>query len=139
MVKLMIGKKGSGKTKKMIDMANDSVATAKGSIVFINNDKRLTRELNYRMRVVCAEDYQYQGTADEFIGFILGILSSDHDIETIFIDSITKHANISLSNVESFVEGLDTIAEKHEVGFVVSISADAEEISGLLQNHEVLN
>lgn len=135
----MVGKKGSGKTKKMIDAANTHVAESQGSTIFINNDKRLTRELNYRMRVVCAEDYQQLANIDEFTGFILGIISSDHDIDTIFIDSITKHANISLDNVSEFITRLDAISEQQDVEFIVSVSAEPEEITGILENHEVLN
>ncbi len=138
MVKIMVGKKGSGKTKKMIETANDHVAQSQGSTIFINNDKRLTRELNYRMRVVSAEEY-HLSNVDEFTGFILGIISSDHDIDTIFIDSITKHANISLDNVSTFIERLDKISEKYETDFIVSVSAEPDEIVGILKNHEVLN
>ena len=139
MVKIMVGKKGSGKTKKMIDSANDQVMTSKGSIIFINNDKRLSRELNYRMRGVSAEDYQHLGNIDEFTGFILGIISMDHDIETIYIDSITKHANISLDNISVFIDRLDAISRENELDFVVSVSADPEEIADIVENHEVLN
>ena len=139
MVKIMVGRKGSGKTKKMIDAANDHVRDSHGSTIFINNVKLLTRELNYRMRVVCAEDYQQLGNIDEFTGFILGIISSDHDIDTIFIDSITKHANISLDNISVFIDRLDAISKQYEVEFIVSVSAEAEEIQGILETHEVLN
>ncbi len=139
MVKLIIGKKGSGKTKKMIDMANDYVRDSKGSTIFINNDRRLTCDLNYRMRVVCVEDYQQLGTIDEYIGFIMGIISSDHDIEMIFVDSVTKHANISLENISAFIEMLDRISEQYKIDFVVSISADREEIGEIAAKHEILN
>ena len=139
MVKLIIGKKGSGKTKKMIDMANDYVRDSKGSTIFINNDRRLTCGLNYRMRVVCVEDYQQLGTIDEYIGFIMGIISSDHDIEMIFVDSVTKHANISLENISAFIEMLDRISEQYKIDFVVSISADREEIGEIAAKHEILN
>ena len=91
------------------------------------------------MRVVCAEDYQHLGNIDEFTGFILGIISSDHDIDTIFIDSITKHANISLDNISIFIDRLDAISKLYEVEFIISVSADAEEIQGILEHHEVLN
>ena len=139
MVKLIIGKKGSGKTKKMIDMANDYVRDSKGSTIFINNDRRLTCDLNYRMRVVCVEDYQQLGTIDEYIGFIMGIISSDQDIEMIFVDSVTKHANISLENISAFIEMLDRISEQYKIDFVVSISADREEIGEIAAKHEILN
>jgi len=72
-------------------------------------------------------------------GFILGIISSDHDIDTIYIDSITKHANISLDNISVFIDRLDAISKQHEVEFIVSVSADAEDIQGILADHEVLN
>lgn len=139
MVKLIIGRKGSGKTKKMIDMANDYVRDSKGSTIFINNDRRLTCDLNYRMRVVCVEDYQQLGTIDEYIGFIMGIISSDHDIEMIFVDSVTKHADISLENISAFIERLDQISDKYDVEFVVSISADREELGEIAAKHEILN
>ena len=139
MVKLIIGRKGSGKTKKMIDMANDYVRDSKGSTIFINNDRRLTCDLNYRMRVVCVEDYQQLGTIDEYIGFIMGIISSDHDIEMIFVDSVTKHADISLENISAFIERLDHISDKYDVDFVVSISADREELGEIAAKHEILN
>lgn len=138
MVKIMVGKKGSGKTKKMIETANDHVMQSQGSTIFINNDKRLTRELNYRMRVVSVEEYNLTNI-DEFTGFILGIISSDHDIDTIFIDSITKHANISLDNVSTFIERLDEMSNKYHLDFIISVSAEADEIKGILKNHEVLN
>ena len=139
MVKLMVGKKGSGKTKKMIDTANDYVRDSKGSTIFINNDRRLTCDLNYRMRVVCVEDYQQLGTIDEYIGFIMGIISSDHDIEMIFVDSVTKHADISLENLAAFIEKLDKISKDFEIEFIVSISADKEELGSIVDTHEILN
>ena len=139
MVRLMVGKKGSGKTKKMIEAANDYIRDSKGSTIFINNDRRLTCDLNYRIRVVCVEDYQQLGTVDEYIGFIMGIISSDHDIEMIFVDSVTKHANISLENISVFIDRLDLISEKYHIDFVVSISAEADEIIDIVVKHEVLN
>ena len=140
MVKIMVGKKGSGKTKKMIDSANDQVMTSKGSIIFINNDKRLSRELNYRMRVVSAEDYQHLGNIDEFTGFILGIISMDHDIETIFIDSILKHADVSLGDLPEFIYRLEAISDIYDLNFVVSVSAEKEEMIGVnFDGCEILN
>jgi len=139
MVKIMVGKKGSGKTKQMVNTVNDHAVSSKGSVIFINNDRRLEREINYRIRVVSAEDYKFLGNIDEFTGFILGIICSDHDIETIYIDSITKHADISLDNVEEFVKRLDKISEDYEIDFVVSVSAEPEEVAGITANHEVLN
>ena len=88
LVKVFAGHKGSGKTKQMIEMANDMVDTAHGSIVFINKNKRLTYDLKYQIRVVSMDDFETITNIDEYIGFIYGIISSDHDIEVIFIDGI---------------------------------------------------
>ena len=70
MVKLMVGHKGSGKTKAMVDLANDLVQTSDGSIVFINKDHRLMYDLKYRIRVVSMEDYEFVNNVVEYIGFI---------------------------------------------------------------------
>jgi hypothetical protein len=96
MVKLLVGHKGSGKTKQMINLANEWIEKADGSIVFINKNHRLMYDLKHKIRVVCMEEFEHITNSDEYIGFIYGIISSDHDIEVIFIDSILKHADINI-------------------------------------------
>ena len=103
MVKILVGHKGTGKTKQMIDLANQEVETSKGSVIFINKNSRLMYDLKYRIRVVCMEEYEHITNCDEYIGFIYGIISSDHDIETIYIDSILKHADFSLGDIPEFL------------------------------------
>lgn len=83
MVKLLIGHKGSGKTNQMVQLANDCIEKGAGSIIFINKNHRLMYELNYKIRVICMEDFEHITNIDEYIGFLYGIISSDHDIETI--------------------------------------------------------
>lgn len=140
MVRLLIGHKGSGKTKKMIDLANEKLETGKGSVVFINKNQRLMYDLQYRIRVVCMDEYEHITNSDEYIGFIYGIISSDHDIETIFIDSILKHADVSLEDIPAFLDRLDGISDRYELEFVVSLSAEKEELAGLdFSRFDVLN
>ena len=139
MVKLLVGHKGSGKTKKMIEMANSSLNTVKGSIVFINRNSRLMYDLKYRIRVVCMEDFEQIRNVDEYIGFLYGILSQDHDIEMIFIDSILKHADVGLANIEEFLARIEKISQDYGIGFVVSLSASRDELGGLLEKYETLN
>ncbi len=139
MVKLLIGHKGSGKTKTMIDMANDSLNNVDGSVVFINKNHRLMYELRYRIRVVCMEDFEHITNIDEYIGFIYGIISQDHDIEIIFIDSILRHADVKISDLEEFLERLHNISKRYELDFIVSISADREELGDYIDNYEILN
>ena len=140
MVKLLIGHKGSGKTNQMLKLANESIETAAGSIVFINKNHRLMYELSYRIRVICMEDYEHITNIDEYIGFLYGIISSDHDIETIFIDSILKHADVSMGDLPDFIERLKVISEVYGPDFVVSISAEKEEMIGVdFTGIEILN
>ena len=140
MVKILMGHKGSGKTKQMIDLANDTVENAKGSIVFINKNARLMYDLKYRIRVICMEDYEHITNSDEYIGFLYGIISSDHDIETIFIDSILKHADFSLGDLPEFIDRLKDISKNYGMDFVVSLSAEKEEMIGVnFADCEILN
>lgn len=111
MVKLLIGHKGSGKTGQMVQLANDGIKTSNGSIIFINKNHRLMYELDYKIRVICTEDYEDITNIDEYIGFLYGIISSDHDIETIFIDSILKHADVSLGDLPEFIDRLKSISK----------------------------
>ena len=133
MVKLLVGHKGSGKTKQMIDLANESVETSKGSIIFINKNHRLMYDLKYRIRVICMEDFEHVTNSDEYIG-------SDHDIETIFIDSILKHADFTLGDLPEFVDRLKDISKNYGMNFVVSLSAEKEEMIGVnFEGCEILN
>ena len=134
MVKLLIGHKGSGKTGQMVQLANDSVKESNGSIIFI------TYELAHEIRVICMEDYENITNIDEYIGFVYGIISSDHDIETIFIDSILKHADVSLGDLPEFIDRLKAISKLFDLNFVVSVSAEKEEMIGVnFEGCEILN
>jgi hypothetical protein len=140
MVKLLIGHKGAGKTKQMIALANDQVEHSDGSIIFINKNARLMYDLKYRIRVVCMEDFEHVTNSDEYIGFLYGIISSDHDIETIYIDSILKHADFSLGDLPEFLGRLNKISANYGMDFVVSLSAEKEEMIGVdFSDYEVLN
>lgn len=138
MVNLLVGHKGSGKTKKMVGLANDSVGRVNGSVVFINKNSRLTTDLKYSIRVICMDDYEAITNTDEYIGFIYGIVSQDHDIEEIYIDSILKHADIKLENLEDFLSRLERISQEHEVNFFVSISAEKSELGGYISNYNLV-
>ena len=140
MVKLLIGHKGTGKTKQMIDLANDKAENSDGSVIFINKNSRLMYDLKYKIRVVCMEEYEHITNSDEYIGFIYGIISSDHDIETIFIDSILKHADFSLGDIPEFLKRLEGISKNYGMNFVVSLSAEKEEMIGVdFSQDEILN
>ena len=129
MVNLIVGHKGTGKTKKMIDLANTRVESSDGNVVFINKNHRLMYDLAHKIRVVCMEEYEEITNSDEYVGFLYGIISSDHDIEAIFIDSILKHADVSKEDIPEFLARLKIIGEQHDIDFIVSLSADVEELA----------
>ncbi|MDR2132554.1 MAG: ATP-binding protein [Clostridiales Family XIII bacterium] len=139
MVKLIVGPKGTGKTKKMIALANDRVEKSDGSVIFINKNQRLMYDLKYTIRVVCMEDYEEITNSDEYIGFIFGIISSDHDIEAIFIDSILKHADVSKEDIPEFLDRLAQISEKYKIEITVSLSAQPDELGDAIRSFTVLN
>ena len=124
----------------MIDIANSTVETSKGSVIFINKNHRLMYDLKYRIRVICMEDFEHITSCDEYIGFLYGIISSDHDIETIFIDSILKHADFKISDLPEFIARLKDISKNYGMDFVVSVSAEKEEMIGVdFEGCEILN
>jgi hypothetical protein len=139
MVRLVVGTKGTGKTKKMIEMANHRAEESKGNIVFINKDHRLMYDLNHNIRVITMDDYEGITNSDEYIGFLYGIISSDHDIELIFIDSLLKHADINAEDVPRFLDRLRSLSEKYEKEFIVSISMEKGALEELeLEHIEIL-
>ena len=138
-VSLIVGHKGSGKTKMMINLANDRALNSDGRIVFVNKNHRLMYDLVHQIRVVCMEDYEEITNSDEYIGFLYGIISGDHDIEAIFIDSILKHANVNKNDIPEFLARLNVISGQHDIDFIVSLSADLEELSDDVSDFNLLN
>ena len=137
-VSLIVGHKGTGKTKMMINLANDRARASDGRIVFVNKNQRLMHDLIHQIRLVCMEDYEEITNSDEYIGFLYGIISGDHDIEAIFVDSILKHADVDKDDIPEFLARLKLISEQHEIDFIVSLSADLEELSSDVSDFHLL-
>lgn len=131
MVNLITGPKGSGKTQQMIELANEAVKNCDGHVFFIKKSHRDTYSLSFDIRAICMDDYEVITNADEYLGFIYGMTSADHDIEAIFIDGILKHANVTLANMPAFIESLKKISADNNINFYVSVSASEEELSGV--------
>ena len=122
MVELLIGKKGTGKTKALIEKVNNALTVAKGNVVFISNDtNRNIFDVKSKARMFEIKSY------DEFLGFISGIISRDFDITNIFVDGIFKIVGSdNLDGFESFLNRLETMSQNFEITFVISVSIDAE-------------
>jgi len=120
-------------------MANDIAEGGTGSVVFINRDHRLMYDLKHAVREVCMEEYEHITNIDEYVGFIYGIISSNHDIEVIFIDGILKHADVHIPNIKDFLLRLQEIATHYNLDFVVSLSADMGELGDAIEGCTLLD
>ncbi len=123
MITLILGHKGSGKTKKLMTMCNAAVERSKGNVVFIEKDNTLTYDLSHKARLVAAEDYAIKGF-DSLYGYIAGMCAGNYDITDIFVDSVLKIGGSDLAALEGFVEKLS----KLDANIVMSVSAAKEEI-----------
>ena len=133
MVELIVGKKGKGKTKVLLDTVNNAVKEANGSIVYLDKSTKHMYELNNKVRLIDVSSYPLKN-ADEFVGFICGIISQDHDLEQIYLDSFLKVSKLEDADVTDTLEQLNKISEKYGISVVVSISLDKEELPEALQD-----
>lgn len=129
MVQLILGKKGKGKTKIVLEMVNKEITTVNGNIVYLDKGIDHMYELNNKIRLINVKDYGVSN-ADEFIGFIRGIVSQDHDLEQIYFDSFLKIACLEndISRMEEIVNKLDNISETYGFKVIASISIDESEL-----------
>ncbi|MDO4275023.1 MAG: twitching motility protein PilT [Eubacteriales bacterium] len=133
MVELIVGKKGKGKTKVLLDRVNGAIKDANGSIVYLDKSTKHMYELNNKVRLIDVSGYPVSNS-DEFVGFICGIISQDHDLEQIYLDSFLKVAKLEDSDVTSTLEKLDKVSNMFNITFVISISLDKEEIPAAFQD-----
>ena len=134
MVQMIIGKKGKGKTKQLLDKVNTSIKTANGNIVYIDKSSKHMLELNNKIRLIDASGYGLKNS-DEFIGFILGIISQDHDLEEMYLDSFLKVAKLEGADITATIKELDSISKSFNVNFVLSVSLDKEELPAELGDY----
>lgn len=127
MIELIVGSKGKGKTKELLKKAGDAVKTAAGSVVYLDKSSQHMYELPNRIRLINVSNFPVD-SEDGFVGFISGVISQDHDLEYMFLDSFLKIANLYGADISGIVGKLAELSEKYHVNFVVSVSMDAEEL-----------
>jgi hypothetical protein len=121
LIQVIAGRKGSGKTKRIIDMANKASQDSKSDIVFIDDDNRYMFDLRHEVRFINATEYDL--TNDQmFAGFLTGVVAQNFDVGLILIDAFMKLIKQDLKDTEPFFVRLETISEKHGVDFVLSVS-----------------
>lgn len=127
MITLILGNKGSGKTKRLLDMCAAATNASNGSVVFIEKDSTLTFDLNHKTRLAVADEYAINGF-ESLYGYIAGMCAGNYDITDIFVDSTLKIGGRDMEALACFVEKLSVLAEKANTNVVMSISADQSEV-----------
>lgn len=127
MVQLIVGVKGEGKTKRMLDYVHDAMKTAKGNLVYLDKSSRNIHELDNKVRLINVSEYPLQNT-DQFIGFICGICSQDYDLEAMYLDGFLKIAKLEGQDLTPVLTQLNGISEQFHVKLVVSVSVNKEDL-----------
>ena len=127
MVRVIMGVKGTGKTKQMIDLINSAVDSEHGNVVCIERGAKLTYDIHSKIRLVESSQYD-MGTYEFLRGFISGLYAGNYDITHVFIDSLTKIVNADVTDhaLEEFLDWLNSFSDKNNIKFTVTISADTD-------------
>lgn len=132
MVKFIIGVKGSGKTKRMIAMANEAGKASDGSVVYIDRDKKHMYDLDSSLRFIETGEF-HMTNLKSFYGFICGVLSQNYDTTEIFIDGHKLISEAKDDCLEDFINNLKQLAEQFNINFVLSCSRSKESVPGFLE------
>lgn len=127
MIKLIIGAKGSGKTKALVEATNSTIDTSKGAVVFVAKGKKLIHEIKYQARMIDTEEYKI-ADSHAFYGLIAGVISSNYDANDIFVDSALKIIENDVEEFAKLVPMLDELAAAHEVNITLTSSITKEEL-----------
>ena len=134
MLKLIIGVKGTGKTKTLISMVNDAVEKSEGTVVCIEKGVGLRFDVKYTARLINTNDYLIFD-AEALYGFVAGILASNHDVTDLFIDSALKIANNDMAAFETFLKEVDELSNRLNVNVVATSSIPTEEASDIVKKY----
>ena len=134
MVQLIVGVKGKGKTKVLLDKVNSQIQTVEGSIAYLDKSTKHMYELNNKIRLIDVSAFSLKN-ADEFVGFILGIISQDHDLQQMYLDSFIKIAKLEGADITDTIKELELISEKFKVDFTLNVSMDAADIPEAIKSN----
>lgn len=137
MVQLVVGKEGKGKTKHLLDKVNEEIKKVAGNIVYLDRSTKHMFELNNKVRLINVQDYDFENSS-EFIGFIYGIISQDHDMQQMYIDGIMKVAKLDKSDITSMVKKLENISTTFNFDLFLSISADVNELEEEIKKNVIV-
>ena len=136
MIQIIFGKKGSGKTKRILDMANASVKEAKGNVLFVDDDKSYTLSLKPQVRFIDASEYDVKGQ-EPFYGFLAGILAGNYDISVIYVDAFLKLLKADEEGLVAFFGKLEKLVANANCDIVISYSEDAENVPECIRKYQI--
>ncbi len=128
MIQIIFGKRGSGKTKRIIDLANESIKEQKGDVLFVDDDNRYMFDLRHEIRFINAGEYGIHGP-ERFMGFINGIMAGNFDVGLVFIDAFLRLLECDKPDIfklQPFFVELEELSSRCNVNFVISLSEDAD-------------
>ena len=138
MVQLIVGSKGDGKTKHLLDRVNNQIKTASGNIVYLDKNTKHMHELDNKVRLINVADYPLKN-CDEFIGFICGIISQDYDLEQMCLDSFLKIAHLEGEDLTDALTQLNAISEQFKVNFCLSISVEENQLPEFAKEQVIIS
>ena len=127
MVQLIVGNKGKGKTKILLDKVNTEVKNILGNIVYLDKSTQHMYELNNKVRLINVKDYSIENS-DQFTGFVAGIISQDHDLQQMYFDSFLDIAHLRDQDITPTLKKLQALSEAFNVDFVLSVSMDEADL-----------
>ncbi|MBQ9990588.1 MAG: twitching motility protein PilT [Lachnospiraceae bacterium] len=138
MVQLIVGQKGKGKTKYLLDKVNSEVKNVSGNIVYLDKSAKHMFELNNKVRLIDVSDFAFENS-DEFVGFVCGIMSQDHDLQQMYFDSFLKIAKLEDADITPVVNKLEKLGEQFGIDFILSVSCDDKDISDDLKSKIIVS
>ena len=138
MVQLIVGSKGDGKTKHLLDRVNSQIKTASGNIVYLDKNTKHMHELDNKVRLINVADYPLKN-CDEFIGFICGIISQDYDLEQMYLDSFLKIAHLEGEDLTDALTQLNAISEQFKIDFCLSISVEENQLPEFAKEQVIIS
>lgn len=131
MLRIYYGETGAGKSKRIITECNNRIAHANGTVVYIDDDKAHSREINYKIRFVDASDYQIEN-ANEFYGFLCGIAAQDHDLEAIYADGFMRLVQTDLNLLGDFFSKIQQLVESLNIDVYISVTGEEGQLPSFL-------
>lgn len=138
MVQFIVGREGKGKTKHLLDKVNAEIKDVQGNVVYLDKSTKHMFELNNKIRLIDVPEYLVTDSA-EFVGFICGIISQDHDLQRMYFDSFLKIACVEADELEKVIEKIEKISEKFHVDFVISVSRDESELPESMRKNVIIS